>query len=347
MINYTSGNILESNSEALVNTVNCDGYMGKGIAYQFKLKYPYNNDIYEKACKNGNFKIGDILLHEEQDKIIVNFPTKDHWRNKSKIEFIEKGLLRLVEIIEDKNIKSISIPPLGCGNGGLKWEIVKPIIENKLFHISHGRDILIYEPSENINIVSKPKLKSVPKLNTSHLLLMLLKMGLAKFNKLRLQKSAYFINVVSGQDYFKFEAHNFGPYAHSIDILSRNIKEYQDYYSLNTLEAYNHAIQTLISDNTVSKLASFQYSLNYTLKLINSIAEDSKVELYTTIIYILEINLSCAESEIIEKVHSWNQHKKDSFSENAIKDALIFLMLKGIISLNLSNEYQINAKIEF
>lgn len=335
MLSYTFGNILESDTDALVNTVNCDGYMGKGIAYQFKLKFPKNNEVYEKACKNGDFKIGNILSYKEQDKTILNFPTKDHWRNKSKLEFIELGLETLVDIIKKENINSISIPPLGCGNGGLNWEDVRPLIEKKLLPISNGKSIMVFEPIQDYSKLNKEKAKTVPKLNTSHLLLMLIKDGLEKFNKIRLQKSAYLVNIFSGQDYFKFEAHNFGPYAHSIDILSRNIKEYQDFYKIDTAKAYNQAKATIISTSMISKLNNFSPSLNYTLNFVNSINEDSKLELYTTIIFLIKSNIDVDTRKLISLIHDWNEHKKASFSEASILEAVDFLIKQEIIFKDL------------
>ena len=131
-----TGDLLQSSAEALVNTVNCEGYMGKGIAYQFKLKFPQNNIDYIKACKKGTLKPGQLHYYCENGKIIINFPTKDKWRNKSKIKYIEDGLDALILLIENLNIKSIAIPPLGSGNGGLIWLDVKRIISEKLEGIS-------------------------------------------------------------------------------------------------------------------------------------------------------------------------------------------------------------------
>lgn len=132
MIKYVKGNLLESEAECLVNTVNCEGVMGKGIAYQFKLKFPENNRDYIKACKSGALVIGKLHYWKEDGKVIINFPTKDTWRKKSEIEFIEKGLNELVLLIPKLGIKSIAIPPLGCGNGGLQWGEVKKLILNKI-----------------------------------------------------------------------------------------------------------------------------------------------------------------------------------------------------------------------
>lgn len=143
MLFYTTGDLLQSNAEALVNTVNCEGYMGKGIAYQFKLQFPDNNVDYVKACKNGQLKPGKLHYFRERGKIIINFPTKNKWREKSKIEYIETGLDELLVLISNLNIKSIAIPPLGSGNGGLIWTNVKEVIIDKLQAISEDVDIYI------------------------------------------------------------------------------------------------------------------------------------------------------------------------------------------------------------
>ena len=121
MMHYTTGDLLKSSAEALVNTVNCEGYMGKGIAYQFKMQYPENNKDYVKACKSGELTVGKLHYFKEKGKIIVNFPTKNKWRANSKIEYINDGLDELIKLIHQLNIKSIAIPPLGSGNGGLIW----------------------------------------------------------------------------------------------------------------------------------------------------------------------------------------------------------------------------------
>lgn len=200
MFDFTVGNILEATTECLVNTVNCEGYMGKGIAYQFKLKFPENNREYVKACKTKSLKIGTLHYFWEQEKLIVNFPTKNKWREKSEIDYIRVGLSELVNLIILSKIKSIAIPPLGCGNGGLNWADIKPVIIEYLTPVSESIEILIYEPSKYFEAKSTES----PKLNTSHLVLMGFKLELRKFNKLRLQKTAHFMNLFSGKVYFKF-----------------------------------------------------------------------------------------------------------------------------------------------
>jgi O-acetyl-ADP-ribose deacetylase (regulator of RNase III) len=136
MIEFISGDILKSEADALVNTVNCVGVMRRGIALQFKSMYPENFKAYETACKREAVQPGRMFVHETGQltppRFIVNFPTKRHWRGKSRIEDIEAGLADLVKVIRDKGIRSIAIPPLGAGLGGLDWNEVRPRIERAL-----------------------------------------------------------------------------------------------------------------------------------------------------------------------------------------------------------------------
>ena len=132
MISYTKGNMFESNADCLINTVNCEGFMGKGIAYQFKLKFPENNKDYIKACKSGRLKVGTLHYFVENGITIINFPTKDKWREPSRMSYIETGMDSLISLLPDLNVATIAIPPLGCGNGGLVWDEVKQLIEKKL-----------------------------------------------------------------------------------------------------------------------------------------------------------------------------------------------------------------------
>jgi len=133
MLEITRGDILKADTEALVNTVNCVGVMGRGIALQFRKAFPENFKTYKSACDKEKFRPGMMLVYDlnrfENPRYVVNFPTKRHWKGKSKIEDIESGLEALVKEVAKLNIRSIAIPPLGCGLGGLSWNQVKPIIQ--------------------------------------------------------------------------------------------------------------------------------------------------------------------------------------------------------------------------
>ena len=135
------GNIFNSSCEFLVNPVNCVGVMGKGLALEFKNKYPLNFQKYKAFCDNASFHIGNLLIVPVDNKFIVNFPTKKHWKNKSDLEFIKIGLEELKVAIKDFNIKSIAIPKLGCGLGGLDWNEVFDLIKD--FHNSIVDNVLV------------------------------------------------------------------------------------------------------------------------------------------------------------------------------------------------------------
>ena len=166
MIKYLTGNILDSTAQALVNTVNTVGVMGKGIALQFKNQFPHNYKVYKEACKNKELKIGDLLVTEEESllsgkKLIINFPTKTHWRYPSEYEYIEKGLAAMAKVIQEKKIESIAIPPLGSGNGGLDWTKVRTMIENKLQGLNCT--VFLYEPTHAIKeTLKKERVKLTP-----------------------------------------------------------------------------------------------------------------------------------------------------------------------------------------
>lgn len=341
MIVYTTGDLLKSNAQALVNTVNCEGYMGKGIAYQFKLEYPQNNESYIKACKSGALTVGKMHYYNEKGKIIINFPTKDKWRAKSKIEYIESGLDELILSINSLNIKSIAIPPLGSGNGGLIWSDVKKLIEEKLSVISNRVEIIVYEPSQNY--ISLPT--EEPKLSTSGLILMDIKGKLEKFDTLRLQKTAYFINIFSGENYFKFARHKYGPYDNSIAIISKNIKEYQKYHNVkNTEEAYSILYKKIVSQKVEKKLKDLKPFIDKSTEFVNSISTNHELECLATVTYLIEEKNVLSEDEIVNSFKNWSIDKAKNFKEIEIVEAIMKLYKLGIIEQTLTG-YTISKNI--
>lgn len=331
MFEFVSGNILESEAECLINTVNCEGFMGKGIAYQFKLKFPENNKDYIKACKNGMLRTGTLHHYNESGKFIVNFPTKNKWREKSKIEYISTGLIELAKLINLQNVASVAIPPLGCGNGGLSWSDVKPLILEHLGSISNNVIVYVYQP----NKYYEPKPNIAPRLTTSHLILMSIKPKLSKFTKLRLQKAAYFMNFFSGEPYFKFEKHKYGPYAHSIDVLTKDIKEFQDYYNVKTDKAYEIAKTILISSSVEKKLELFLPSITTAVEFVNAIKTDKDLELLSSICAILEDTPGLTKEEILNRVRSWSEEKALKFSNPQIEKGVTYLQKVNLIELDI------------
>jgi len=158
MIEYTRGNLLEADVEALVNTVNTVGVMGKGIALMFKEAFPENFAAYEAACKGQAVVTGRMFVTERDALLgprwIINFPTKQHWRTRTRMEWVESGLKDLKRVIREQGIRSIALPPLGCGNGGLDWHRVRPRIEAALGELDNVR-VLVFEPTAEYQNVAK------------------------------------------------------------------------------------------------------------------------------------------------------------------------------------------------
>jgi O-acetyl-ADP-ribose deacetylase (regulator of RNase III) len=146
-IEFKKGSIFDEKADALVNPVNCVGVMGNGLALRFRRRFPKNFTAYARACKYDQVRPGKLFVHEtglETPRLIVNFPTKVHWKQDSRIEYISDGLLSLIWLIREREIKSIAIPKLGCGLGGLKWEVVRDlIISNLESHLLKLQDVHI------------------------------------------------------------------------------------------------------------------------------------------------------------------------------------------------------------
>jgi len=218
MIHYVKGNLLESKAEALVNTVNTVGVMGKGIALQFKEAFPNNFRVYYNACRKKELKIGDVLVVKDSnltsgEKLIVNFPTKTHWRLPSEYSYIELGLQSLRKEIESRHIRSIAIPPLGSHNGGLDWFRVKKMIEQSLSAVDC--DIYLYEPSTAI--VERMKTERV-KLTPARAMLLLMFADMNREGEFAsvfaAEKLIYFMQRFGAKRYFRidFQPYYYGPY---------------------------------------------------------------------------------------------------------------------------------------
>ncbi len=224
-IKITSGDLLKADVDALVNTVNCVGVMGKGIALQFKKKWPTAFKEYKKLCDAKKLRPGMMHVFErgqiaEKPHYIINFPTKDHWRSKSKIEYIDAGLVALVETIKQHNIKSIAIPPLGCGNGGLEWKMISEKLQHYLKDLGEEINIYIYPPAgapQAMDMVVKTKR---PKMTTGRAVLVKLIESYSQLNyslsKIEIQKLCYFAQELGQPLRLNYTKNQFGPYADNL-----------------------------------------------------------------------------------------------------------------------------------
>jgi len=229
MIDLMQGNLLEADVEALVNTVNCVGVMGKGIALQFKHAFPDNFRHYERACRAHEVRLGQMFTvptdRLNNPKYIINFPTKNHWRGKSRIEDIESGLAALVQDVERLSIRSIAIPALGCSNGGLEWADVAPRIMAAFEGVSTVK-VLLYEPFGAPKAASMPVATTKPSLTRSRALLIklfeLYRMPGYSLTLLEIQKLAYFLQASGEPLRLHYVKHKYGPYAENLNhVLQR------------------------------------------------------------------------------------------------------------------------------
>ncbi len=342
MIQYRTGDMFLSEADCLINTVNCEGYMGKGIAYQFKMKFPENNRDYVKACKSGLLHVGTLHFYREDNITIINFPTKNKWREKSKMSYIETGLDEMIKLLPKLSVKSIAIPPLGCGNGGLIWADVRDVIEKKLAKVEDRYTFLIYEPSKNFPQVAK----EVPKLTPSSLILMQMRMGLNSFSKVRLQKTAYFMNIFLGEQYFKFEKNMYGPYSHSIDLICKSIREYQKYYSLKDTEnTYEMVYNVICSEKTIQKMEKTHLAIKKAVALANRIEKDAELEGIATALFIVERSNGVSSEDVVSGFKTWSTDKAKRFSGDEIEKYLSRLEEERLVEKDILGNYHIIGSI--
>ena len=336
---YIKGNLLEAKTQAIVNTVNTVGVMGKGIALQFKETFPENYKIYVDACKRKLLNPGKLLITREnllnEEKIIINFPTKTEWFLKSKYEYIEEGLKELVRLIKENKIESIAIPPLGCGNGGLNWSNVKELMEKYLSGLK-DTDIFIYEPNEEIKeLLKKQENDKEAKLTSARAMLLYAMFyyessgensSLFVANKL-----SYFLKRLGEKSFSRvnFEASYYGPYSvkieHMLHLINGKYLKGLEQMNVKPFEnielQYNRAAE--ISEYVKSKLTSEQNRiLRDLVKLIDGFQSALALEILATVDYIRRNNNIISKKEIMEIVEKWSNRKKELFKEKYIDIAI-------------------------
>jgi O-acetyl-ADP-ribose deacetylase (regulator of RNase III) len=339
MIRFVTGNLLKAEVEALVNTVNTVGVMGKGIALQFKETFQENYKLYKKAAEQDLLKTGEVFLvptnRMDGVKWIVNFPTKKHWRQPSKIEYVADGLDDLVQKIEQHNIRSIAMPPLGCGNGGLDWAIVKDIIIKKLHNLTDV-DIHVYEPSEIAYADQTKKQKEKPRLTLTRALILYLMKSYAQLEYsltvLETQKLVYLLKRLGDEKLaeIQFEKNQYGPYAkvlshvlYDIDgyyISGMKFKDAKTFDSLTVLDTYYKEVDEFI---TMHATDSQKRRIEILLALIEGFETSLSMELLATVDYVMlnEAKNKLDVGEVTSLVQSWNDRKKEIMSPEFIQVA--------------------------
>lgn len=339
MIENKYDDLLDSQTEALVNTVNCVGVMGKGIALQFKKAWPDNFKAYANACKKGEIRPGKMFVFLSKEKIIINFPTKEHWKERSKIDFIKEGLQDLIKIIAKYKIKSIAIPPLGCGNGGLNWKDVQPIIA-EAFKSFPDVQIFLYPPAgkPTIKHISHniEKLKMTPSRAALLSLMHLYRGGSYPLTKIEIQKLAYFLQCAGEPLRLKYEKLHFGPYAENLNHALQNM---EGHFILGFGDRQQRSeIRPLVQ--ALEKAHAFlrdypetRGRIQIVSKLIDGFEDSFGLELLATVHWVLQNEQISPQTvqETTKHIHRWNERKKLIIKESQVAAALERLKEQGWI----------------
>ncbi len=324
MITFTQGNLLEAPVEALVNTVNTVGVMGKGIALMFKDRFTRNYELYAEACKAKQVQTGKMFVTEVFElngpHWIVNFPTKQHWKAKSRMEWIVDGLQDLRRFLLEHQVKSIAIPPLGAGNGGLEWLVVRAEIEKALGDLD--TEILIFEPTAKYQNVAKRE--GVEKLTPARALIAELVrrywvLGM-ECSLLEIQKLAWFLEraiekfpVDKNPLNLKFVAHKYGPYANRLDHLLNSLdgsylhcdKRISDADPLDVIwfdDGRKSYVQTYLN----TEATEYAQALEYTAALIDGFESPFGMELLATVDWLISReNVEPTVAAVLEGLKHW------------------------------------------
>lgn len=347
MIEYKVGDILSEDVEAIVNTVNCVGIMGRGLALQYKNKYPQNFKEYEIACKKEIVKPGKMFVHQTgqltNPKYIINFPTKRHWKGKSKIEDIESGLDDLLQVIQKLHIKSIAIPPLGSGLGGLEWNVVRTRIEAKLSNINCA--IRVFEPLEQK--IEKNISKEVPKMTAGRAALVglidrYLKGLMDPFvSLLEVHKLMYFMQEAGEPLRLKYQKAPYGPYAdnlrHVINTIEGHlISGYED--GGDAPDKQIKLIPGAVDDARVflSDKRATQENFTKVAVLVDGFETPFGLELLSTVHWVVKNEGANNLDDAMEKIYNWNERKKQ-FSKKQIHIALDALIKNNWVTLGVND----------
>jgi len=344
MIEITKGNLLKADAEALVNTVNCIGHMGKGIALQFKKAFPDNYDNYRKACNRKEVRPGRMHVFETESlfnpKYIINFPTKRHWRGKSRIDDIKEGLKDLISVTRSREIKSIALPPLGCGLGGLDWQVVRSLIEEAFKDLTDVR-VLLFPPTGTPNAKSMPVRTKRPKMTLARALFIKLMQQYVELSYrltlLEIQKMAYFLQESGESLRLKYESGLYGPYAHN---LNKVLEILEGHFIRGYGDTQKPDVEIEMLDGAVEEadafLAAYEASkdrLQKVARVIEGFETPYGMELLSSVHWVAVYGDPAAYDvdSAVRHVHLWNERKRKMFRPDHIRIAWNRLKEEGWI----------------
>lgn len=327
MIEFTSGDILKCEADALVNTVNCVGVMGRGIALQFKNMYPDNFKAYAAACKREAVQPGHMFVYETGQltppRFIVNFPTKRHWRGKSRIEDIDAGLADLVKVIHSKGIRSIAIPPLGSGLGGLDWNEVRPRIEDALAELGDVQ-VLVFEPKGAPTSDTMAHVREVPTMTAGRAALVeLIQRYLGGLldpfvTLLEVHKLMYFMQEAGEPLRLQYVKAPYGPYAENLRHVLRAVEGHLVAGYADGGDAPDKPL-TLVPgavDEAKGYLDHHEISrarFERVTRLVEGFESPYGLELLATVHWVMSREGASQHDSVTRHVYAWN-HRKRQFT---------------------------------
>ena len=338
-----SGNLLRADVDALVNTVNTVGVMGKGLALQFKNAFPANFRAYSKACKAGEVGLGRIFIFDNGQLVrprwIFNFPTKGHWRERSRLSSVSEGLDDLRRVVEELQVGSIAVPPLGCGNGGLNWADVRTLIEEKLEGLSS--DVHLYPPSgtppaeDMVNSTPRPDLTPA----RAALVSLVNRYSTLAFGAslIEVQKLMYFLQAAGEPLRLRYEPYHYGPYA---DNLRHVLKLLEGHYLLgfgDGSKSVSQAEPIRVLPNApeearcvLSQQGELLGRMERVLDLVRGYESSYGLELLASVHWTVTNDEQCSSRDsVFERIRSWNFRKRHAFTEDHIGMAWEHLQREG------------------
>jgi O-acetyl-ADP-ribose deacetylase (regulator of RNase III) len=347
VIELQQGDILKADAEALVNTVNCVGIMGRGIALQVKKAFPENYEAYRATCDREEVQPGRMLVFDRQGFInpryIINFPTKRHWKGKSRIQDIEAGLRALIEEVRTRGIRSIAMPPLGCGLGGLDWEQVRPIIE-EAFRSLPDVKVLLYEPvgAPAADEMVKPAGPPSMTVGRAALLGLMDRYLVAVMDPfvslLEIHKLMYFMQESGEPLKLKYTKGIYGPYAENLRHVLSHIEGhfiigYGDAEDDPQKEIEPKPDATRLAEQYLQAHPKTRNRFDRVADLIEGFETPFGMELLATVHWVAEHEGAKTKDEALTKVYEWNPRKR-MFKPQHVHLGLDVLRRKGWIGAN-------------
>lgn len=328
------GNLLVADVDALVNTVNTEGVMGKGLALQFRKAFPDVFSAYEQACKAGKVVVGHmhVVRRLASPRFIINFPTKQQWRQPSKLSYVRDGLSDLVDQVRSLGITSIAVPPLGCGNGGLDWAAVKPLIIASFAEVPEVR-VVLFEPSRAPIARDVIDRRKRPPMTAGRAAVLSL-MGRYvetdydyRLSLVEVQKLAYFLQEAGENLRLEYRAHHFGPYA---DNLRKALRNMEGHFTRGIGDGMNSPETPLeLLPGAVKEAREFLASqpesaarLDRVLALIEGFETPFGMELLGSVHWVMRHGANAADvDDVIARVHAWSDRKRSQMKDSHIRAA--------------------------